>query len=237
MNDTEKKYSSDEIKKFFGNKLKKLRQNAGMTRKELAGKLGITEISVGNYERGLREPALEKLIVLSNLFCVSIEELIGADDTLFKNKITDNYRQDFLINLFSYGHLDVIETVDGEFALVDSAIDLFRMDFETYDKFKLLGEIVFFSSLDELIDFFEHIIISLLSNPSKSLRESFPQIVQHTLMYMASTSLYGRALNETTFAKLKNGKIWKGTFHIPHFSFLEKEKIRMTKKLKNKQYF
>ena len=238
MEKTEEKYSSDEIKKFFGVKLKKLRQNVGMTRKQLAEKLGITEISVGNYERGLREPSLEKLIVLSNLFCVSIEELIGADDVLLKNKIIENYRIENWFGLISYGHWIVIETVDNEFFLFTEEFDLFKLmyseenEFEKFEEFdeldveginegiKLKGELVFFPSLDDLINFIEYLIFKSIRKSNKTIKENFSQIIgsfpTENKNYWNLKILPDEMLQDF-LPKLQNGKRMRIPFHNPFF--------------------
>lgn len=53
------------------------RQKAQLTRKDVADKLGITEIAYGAYERGKRLPDIEKLCTLSNLFETTPNELLN----------------------------------------------------------------------------------------------------------------------------------------------------------------
>ena len=53
------------------------RQRAQLTRKDVANKLGITEIAYGAYERGKRLPDIEKLCTLSNLFETTPNELLN----------------------------------------------------------------------------------------------------------------------------------------------------------------
>lgn len=48
-----------------------------MTQAELAAKLGISKSAVGMYEQGRREPDLDTVIRLSELFSVSVEEMLG----------------------------------------------------------------------------------------------------------------------------------------------------------------
>jgi transcriptional regulator with XRE-family HTH domain len=50
-----------------------------MDRKELSQKLGISESTLAAYEQGVREPNIERLIEISNIFCVSIDHLVGND--------------------------------------------------------------------------------------------------------------------------------------------------------------
>lgn len=65
--------------KFLGEKLKKLRQAAGVSRKQLADYLGVSVVVVGQYERGERNPRQEKVIALADFFNVLPTELISTN--------------------------------------------------------------------------------------------------------------------------------------------------------------
>ena len=61
----------------FGQVLKLLRTESGLTQKELAHKFGISESTVGMYERGQREPAFEMLEAIADYFNVDMDFLTG----------------------------------------------------------------------------------------------------------------------------------------------------------------
>ena len=63
----------------FGDKLKTLRTNAGMTQTELANRLGITKSVVSYYELQERTPSPDVLIRLARIFRVTTDELLGID--------------------------------------------------------------------------------------------------------------------------------------------------------------
>lgn len=63
----------------FGDKLKKLRTQYGMTQKELGKKLGVGKSAICNYESGYSMPDTEKIIAISELFHVSVDYLLGVD--------------------------------------------------------------------------------------------------------------------------------------------------------------
>lgn len=65
----------------FGNVLRNLRNRSHMTQKELADVLGISESTVGMYERGHREPAFEMLETIADYFNVDMDFLTGRSDT------------------------------------------------------------------------------------------------------------------------------------------------------------
>ncbi len=64
----------------FGKKLKKLRQNAGLTQQQLADKLWVTKTTVSYYELSDRNPSPEILIKIAKTFHVSTDYLLGIED-------------------------------------------------------------------------------------------------------------------------------------------------------------
>ena len=63
--------------KDFGNRLKKLRQNAGLTQSELSELLGVVPSAVGKYERLPDSyPSIEVLVKLADYFKVSTDYLL-----------------------------------------------------------------------------------------------------------------------------------------------------------------
>lgn len=63
----------------FGNRLKKLRLNAGLTQKQLADKMGVTASVVSYYELSERNPSPEVLIKLASIFHISTDYLLGIE--------------------------------------------------------------------------------------------------------------------------------------------------------------
>jgi transcriptional regulator with XRE-family HTH domain len=64
----------------FGEVLKELRQQAGMTQKQLADRLWLSKATVSYYEQAVRYPSPEVLIKLSRVFHVSTDYLLGIED-------------------------------------------------------------------------------------------------------------------------------------------------------------
>ena len=64
----------------FGSVLKRLRMQNDLTQKQLADVLGISESTVGMYERGHREPAFELLETIADYFNVDMDYLTGRTD-------------------------------------------------------------------------------------------------------------------------------------------------------------
>lgn len=60
----------------FGDRLKKLRLDAGMTQEELAGKCGMKKQSISRYENSDREPNIRIAKSLADALGVSIDALV-----------------------------------------------------------------------------------------------------------------------------------------------------------------
>ena len=78
----------------FGENLKKLRQKAGLTQKQLAERLWISKATVSYYEQSLRCPSPEILIKLSKIFHVSTDFLLGIEDKKQTLDVTDLSEED-----------------------------------------------------------------------------------------------------------------------------------------------
>lgn len=76
---------------YFEN-IKKLRKLNGMTQWELGEKLGISASAVGMYEQGRRQPDSKTLLKLSEIFSVSVDEILNGK----KTKDIVEYCDDFL---------------------------------------------------------------------------------------------------------------------------------------------
>lgn len=60
----------------FNNKLYELRKQKGLSQEELAGKLNVSRQTVSKWELGDSTPDMEKLIAISDLFEISLDELV-----------------------------------------------------------------------------------------------------------------------------------------------------------------
>ena len=65
---------------MLGEKIKLYRENLNMTQNEIAEVLGVKSTTISKYESGILEPNIESLKNLSELFNVSIDELLKDDN-------------------------------------------------------------------------------------------------------------------------------------------------------------
>ena len=64
----------------LASRLRELRARHGMTQDRVAQQLGVHESAVSRWESGTRFPTGEDLVMLSNLFRVSVDYLLGKTD-------------------------------------------------------------------------------------------------------------------------------------------------------------
>ena len=68
---------------MLGKKIKLYRENKNMTQVEIAEALGVKPATVSKYESGTLEPNIEALKKLSELFEVTIDELLNDKEDEF----------------------------------------------------------------------------------------------------------------------------------------------------------
>ena len=68
---------------MFGEKIKLYRENRKMTQNEVADILGVSSATISKYESGALEPNIESLKRLSELFEISIDELLNDEEKKF----------------------------------------------------------------------------------------------------------------------------------------------------------
>ena len=94
----------------FGEKLKALRTERGLTQEQLAAKLYVSRTAVSKWETGGGSPNLDSLQVVARLFDVSVDDLLSADDliVLARDERRSTARSS---GMLSFGLLDVLAVV------------------------------------------------------------------------------------------------------------------------------
>ena len=64
----------------FGDILSELREDRGLTQKELGKMLNVTGGAISSYEKGVHFPDFDRLIQLASIFNVSTDYLLGYSD-------------------------------------------------------------------------------------------------------------------------------------------------------------
>lgn len=81
----------------FGEKLKKLRIEKGLTQEQLAEKIYVTRTAVSKWETDRGYPSVDSLKLLSDIFGVSVDSLISRDDIKNKQSLEKKRKRVFYI--------------------------------------------------------------------------------------------------------------------------------------------
>lgn len=63
------------------NRIQELRKEAGLTQVELAKKIGVNTVTLSRYENGERNPKIDKLEKMAEIFTASISYITGESDS------------------------------------------------------------------------------------------------------------------------------------------------------------
>ncbi len=95
--------SDEQVKKAFGESLKKLREHTNTTQKALSQKTGVPTQSISVYERGESAPTITQAMRIAQFFQLSIDDFIiygiGAQTLVFD----ENF--DSITTKYDYEHL------------------------------------------------------------------------------------------------------------------------------------
>lgn len=141
----------------FHHKLKRVRKEKGVTQKKLGEMIGVSEVMVGQYERGIRVPKFEMRQKIANALQVNITSLMNWDEQYPDIAIEVEKHKMFIAYLKSIGY-DVVCFSEGE---TFSAV-------MTYEGNNLtLSKDEFYQLQSETKEFFEHQLWKIMKNQEK----------------------------------------------------------------------
>lgn len=95
----------------FADKLKKIRLDNNLTQDDLADKLYVTRTAISKWETNNGYPSIDSLKLISNLFNITIDELVSDEDIENKKTIEkNNYKTNNVISVIGLS-LTVIFTI------------------------------------------------------------------------------------------------------------------------------
>lgn len=133
---------------IFSARLKWLRERKGLTQKEMAELIGMTQSSYSKYEYNLRQPKLETLALLPAILDESVDFMIGAEnlDKLGKQLYKDFFDAKESIAFIHAGLLDKnkdsekTESLEKELQEYEQDYILRKRYFESYLKIIPFGK-------------------------------------------------------------------------------------------------
>lgn len=70
----------------FNNRMYELRKQKGLSQEELASRLNVSRQTVSKWENGESSPDMEKLVAISDLFELSLDELVLGKEQIVSEK-------------------------------------------------------------------------------------------------------------------------------------------------------
>ncbi|MGC6767929.1 helix-turn-helix domain-containing protein [Enterococcus sp. LJL51] len=95
----------------LGEKLKQLRKEHDLTQEKLAEKLFISRTAVSKWESGKGYPNIESLKNISQLFSVSIDDLLSGEEMEQVERREEKQQQENRLYTLIYGLLDILTLV------------------------------------------------------------------------------------------------------------------------------
>lgn len=92
----------------IGTKLQQQRKLHNMSQADLAKKLNISRQSISKWENGLSLPSFSNVVAISDLFQISLDELIRGDDELMNKFAEDKIKFSKLEWIYTLGLLLVV---------------------------------------------------------------------------------------------------------------------------------
>lgn len=90
------------MKETFGSRLARLRKEHNFTQEDIANKINISAQAISKWENDLTSPDIQTLILLSDIFHVSLDELLGKEQAnaivVDKTKSVDKMMLKILVN-------------------------------------------------------------------------------------------------------------------------------------------
>ncbi|MBQ4263089.1 MAG: helix-turn-helix transcriptional regulator [Bacilli bacterium] len=91
---------------FFSSNLKFLRNNLNMTQSELANRMNKDYSTIGKWELGQRNPTMEDMLRLSDIFNVNVQDFVDKDLRIKENNILSEF------DLLFDKHKDILSESD-----------------------------------------------------------------------------------------------------------------------------
>jgi transcriptional regulator with XRE-family HTH domain len=87
---------------IFGTRVKQLRKSLQMTMEQLGGRIGVAKSTIAGYEKGFREPPIEKINLLALHLNTSVDYLFGLSEHVHLQAANNCYTDENLLNVKAF---------------------------------------------------------------------------------------------------------------------------------------
>jgi len=91
--------------------LRKIRKEKNMTQEQIAGMIHVSRQTISNWENGKSYPDIESLILLSDIYKVSLDELVRGDVKFMKKEVMKNEMEKYSKAMLFFGILAILSFV------------------------------------------------------------------------------------------------------------------------------
>ena len=124
----------------LGNRLKELRKSLNINQDELAEKLFVTRQTISNWENDKSYPDIQSVLLISDIFNVSIDQLLKGDVEKMKKIVSEQSEAD-IKKMNTYGKGMLITMIA---AMISTPILAFTIGFWFFIPFGMLFAIMMF---------------------------------------------------------------------------------------------
>jgi methanogenic corrinoid protein MtbC1 len=158
--------------KSFGNRIKNLRKKLNLTQKYLAKELNLSQTAIGNYEKDIRFPNKDVLILFSNYFNVSLDYLICGSEFIYKKeKLNFDLEsvKDLFLNLLMVGksneaYILIRDLLKSDIKIENIYIDIFEYTLKEVGRLYELGKIEIYKE-----HYISNMVLEIISQISPKL--------------------------------------------------------------------
>ena len=111
--------------------IRKFREQIGMEQKELSIELGMSESTVGNWERGYSKPTLDVLLPLCKILGITLYDLFGVNDPVMKYSAGEQMLMSDYRELSMY-HKEAVKNLIGNLRKAEVMEDIPEITMLTY---------------------------------------------------------------------------------------------------------
>lgn len=115
----------------LGSRLKDAREKRGLSQDELAMKMHVSRQAVSKWETGRSYPDIEKLLQLSEIFQISLDELVKGDESFRANLIREGRGETPSLTILG-AVFAALGVVVGLWGGADYPLDLMNSDFMSF---------------------------------------------------------------------------------------------------------
>ncbi len=114
--------------KSFGAILKEIRKAHHMSQKELGKRLGVGQTTIANYEKDIRFPNQETLMIMADIFDVSVDQLLGRQELKINSEGIDEIqlKQTLLDLLLRAKEREAMDVIKGYKVTCEEIIRLYE---------------------------------------------------------------------------------------------------------------